>query len=140
MAGNNNSNTTPTTHPQILILRPQNQPSRNTQPNLHSQSSRGVQTHSITPHTNQGVLTLTPYDPSTPFSSWPATTEFILYSFLDELKMRDMWTARPTEIQQCPRIKSINEQSDLDTIKPIMLSRMQHAEVQRHPGNRRRQP
>ena len=43
--------------------------------------------------------------------------------------MRDMWTARPTEIKQWLRIKSINEQSDLDTIKPIMLSHMQHTEV-----------
>ena len=55
------------------------------QPNLHSQSTRGVQTLSITPHTNQVVLTLTPSDPSTPFSSWLATTESIIYSFLDEL-------------------------------------------------------
>ena len=44
-----------------------------------------------------------------------------------------MWTARPTEIKQWLRIKSINEQSDLDTIKPIMLSHMQQTKVQRHP-------
>ena len=44
-----------------------------------------------------------------------------------------MWTALPTEIQQWLRLKSINELSDLDTVKPIMLSHMQHTEMQRHP-------
>ena len=117
----------------------QAQPSYPTQPAYQEQPSYAVAPQPwgpspyVYPTYHQGVPPLAPYDPATPFSSWLATAECTLHSYPAEQKMRQLWTALPTEVQLWLRLKCLHEQSDWDAAKPIMLNLMRHTEVQRRP-------
>ncbi|KAM3184566.1 hypothetical protein ACTXT7_008112 [Hymenolepis weldensis] len=65
-----------------------------------------------------------PYDPSTPFSQWFSSTDLLLSQYPGTYKMNTLLSALPKDTRLWLQLKGITENSDYNSVKPILLNLM----------------